>query len=131
LWKVENYRSFLEARRELLADAANEFLTQLYPSHMSEPNLPYSGLAVTPADAGVASVGADIPGGVESDEEDQIIADVNSWVTEQSLPEGEYLFELADDHSGDSLAIFDLAWPHGLQSELSEPVALLLTPVGT
>ena len=126
LWKVENYRSFLEARRELLADAANEFLTQLYPSHMSEPNLPYSDLAVTPADAGVASVGADIPGGVESDEEDQIIAEVNSWVTEQSLPEGEYLFELADDHSGDSLAIFDLAWPHGLQSELSEPVALLL-----
>ena len=26
LWKVGNYRGFLEARRELLAEAANRFL---------------------------------------------------------------------------------------------------------
>jgi hypothetical protein len=29
LWKPENYLSFLEARRELLARAANEFLESL------------------------------------------------------------------------------------------------------
>ena len=29
LWKLENYRDFLEARRELLAKAANDFLDSL------------------------------------------------------------------------------------------------------
>ena len=41
-------------------------------------------------------------------------------------PEGEQLYELADPVSGEPLAIFDLAWPDGLQPGLSEPVALLI-----
>ena len=51
---------------------------------------------------------------------------VNEWVVWQGLPEGEFLYELTDPRSGDAVAVFDLAWPDGLQEELSEPVALLI-----
>jgi hypothetical protein len=36
------------------------------------------------------------------------------------------MYELTDSISGEPLAIFDLAWPTGLQEGLSQPVALLL-----
>lgn len=52
--------------------------------------------------------------------------EVNAWVLDQGLPEGDYLYELVDEETGNPLAIFDLAWPQGLQEELSEPVALLI-----
>ena len=50
LWKIKNYLEFLGARRELLADAANRFLGQLYDGtlsmrsqleHMPERNIDY------------------------------------------------------------------------------------------
>ena len=42
---------------------------------------------------------------------------------EQGLPEGEMPFELAAEETGDVIAILDIAWPEGLQTGLSEPVA--------
>jgi hypothetical protein len=36
------------------------------------------------------------------------------------------MFELTDTATGDPLAVFDLAWPLGLQEGLSQPVAILL-----
>lgn len=126
LWKTENYRDFLEARRELLADATNAFLEELYTEHGQAPELPAPEISVTPADAQVASLGAEVVGGVDSEEEEQLLMATNAWLVEQGLPEGEYLYELADEETGQPLAIFDLAWPDGLQTELSEPVALLL-----
>ncbi len=50
----------------------------------------------------------------------------NEWAGEQGLPEGEFFFELADPESGEPLAVLDLAWPDGLQTGLSQPVALLI-----
>jgi hypothetical protein len=47
-------------------------------------------------------------------------------VVSQGLPEGEIVYELVDHESGTLLAVFDLAWPDGLQEGLSQPVALLL-----
>jgi hypothetical protein len=47
-------------------------------------------------------------------------------VVRQGLPEGEFLYELADAATGEPIAVFDLAWPDGLQEGLSEPVALLI-----
>ena len=44
----------------------------------------------------------------------------------QDLPEGELCFELADQETGEPVAVFDLAWEKGLQEGLSQPVALLL-----
>jgi hypothetical protein len=35
-------------------------------------------------------------------------------------------YELVNDASGEQLAIFDLAWPNGIQEGLSRPVAVLL-----
>lgn len=35
-------------------------------------------------------------------------------------------YELADEETDEALAIFDLAWPDGVQLELTELVALLL-----
>lgn len=109
-----------------MADATNAFLAQLYHKHLEEPELPSDVLAVTQADAQIASVGAIVLGGIDSEEEDRLITRTNDWVMAQGLPEGEYLYELVDEYTGNALAIFDLAWPHGLQVELSEPVALLI-----
>ena len=36
------------------------------------------------------------------------------------------LFEVADPETGDAIVILDLAWPHGLQEGLSQPVALMI-----
>lgn len=126
LWKVENYRDFLEARRELLAEAANQFLESLNPDHLETPAATSEGPVATAADAQRAAYGADVLGGVDSEQEEQLLLEVNQWVIQQGLPDGAYLYELTDVESGTPLAIFDLAWPQGLQESLSEPVALLI-----
>src|SRR5690606_17296531 len=117
LWRVENYGEFLEARRALLAEAANNFLDGLLAGAMPEP------AAVPPI------VERDLvmaPGGVVAADEDDLLMAINEWIVEHGLPEGEFLYELADPNSGEAIAVFDLAWPHGLQEGLSEPVALLI-----
>lgn len=40
LWKVDNFPAFLEARRNLLAQAANRHLSRLYYKHSETPTLP-------------------------------------------------------------------------------------------
>lgn len=35
-------------------------------------------------------------------------------------------YDFADPDTGEQQAVFDLAWPNGIQEELSEPVAVLL-----
>ena len=117
LWRIENYREFLDARRALLAEAANDFLDGLLAGAVPEP------AAMPPiVDRDVTVV----PGGVAAAEEDDLLMTVNEWVVEQGLPEGEFLYELTDPQSGHAVAVFDLAWPDGLQAGLSEPVALLI-----
>jgi len=63
---------------------------------------------------------------VESEEEERLIKECNDWVIGQGLSEGEYMYELVDEETGEQLAIVDLAWPNGLQEGLSKPVALLI-----
>lgn len=60
-----------------------------------------------------------------SDSEAQLLVEVSAWVVEQGFSEGQRDHELVDA-AGCPLAVLALAWPTGLQSELSEPVALLL-----
>ncbi len=123
LWRVERYRDFLAARRELLAQAANEFLAGLLRGGVpAEP-------VGTPALERAVAV---VPGSVDGEEEERALLDCAEWVCAQGLPEGELLYELADPETGEPLAILDLAWPAGLQEGLSQPVALLLDePVET
>jgi hypothetical protein len=63
---------------------------------------------------------------VESEQEERLLQACNDWVIQQGLPEGEYLYELADSLTGEPLAVLDLAWPNGLQEGYSQPVALLI-----
>lgn len=120
LWKVENYPSFLAARRELLAKAANDFLNSLLAGAVPEVPVTTSILE---------RVEASIPDGVEGEEEERLLKETNEWVTQQGLPEGEYMYELSDPVTGVPLAVLDLAWPNGLQEGYSQPVALLIDEV--
>lgn len=117
LWQIENYREFLEERRNLLAKAANDFLSDLFLGSVPEtPSTP----SIFERDL------VSIPGDVTSGEEEQLLKDCNDWVIQQGLPEGEYMFELTDQNSGEPLAHIDIAWPDGLQEGYSQPVALLI-----
>ena len=120
LWQYENYLDFLEARRQLLADAANEFLNSLYRGAI--PEAEPAGeirLSTTPQD-----LPEELTAGIE--DEETALLDVLEWVQQYHLPEGEIYYPLTDPQTGDVLAVFDLAWPDGLQPGLSQPVALLL-----
>ena len=117
LWKIENYLDFLVARRELLANAANEFLDSLFAGYVPETE-------VIPSTFEKPRL--DIPGGFASEEEERIIKECNEWMIEQGLPAGEILYELAEPYTKEPLAILDLAWPIGIQEGLSQPVALMI-----
>jgi hypothetical protein len=119
LWKIERYRDFLAARRQLLAQAANSFLDSLLAGTIkAEP-------VTAPVTEGVAPVVA-LPGGVEDEAEERLIQECNEWIVSQGLPRGEYTYELLDPITSQPSAILDLAWPRGLQEGLSQPVALLI-----
>ena len=44
----------------------------------------------------------------------------------QGLPRGVLAYDFADAATGEQKAVFDLAWPNGIQEELSQPVTVLL-----
>jgi len=124
LWKPENYLDFLEARRGLLAAAANAFLDDLAHGlvSMDSEKAAVLDLELMAGDGAVAAVS----GRSESPEEDAELDDLNEWVVELGLPPGERTFRLSDPQTGRLLAVFDLAWPRGLQTGYSQPVAVLL-----
>ena len=45
---------------------------------------------------------------------------------EHGLPAGMLDYDFADPSTGEQKSVFDLAWPNGIQEELSQPVAVLL-----
>ena len=63
---------------------------------------------------------------MESEAEEAELEALNAWVVEQGLPRGTIDYDFADPQSGEQIAVFDLAWPTGLQEELSQPVVVLL-----
>jgi len=115
LWKTENYRDFLEARKELLAAEANKRMEELLhgETHWLE---------------GRVHIEKPLPvvGGITSHAEEEALEALNAWVEAKGLPPGEIAFDFADPESGVQKAVFDLAWPNGIQEELSQPVAVLL-----
>lgn len=117
LWRIENFPSFLEARRDLLAQAANDFLDSLLEGAVPEEEVVTSALG---REAGF------ILSSVENEEEERLLKECNEWVVQRGLPAGELIYELTDPETGEQLAIIDLAWPEGLQEGLSQPVALLI-----
>ena len=116
LWRTENYRAFLEARRELLAQAANQFLEGLLVGSIPESEPVGLVLHKSRPTLGVP----------QNEDEEQLLLDANVWVIDQGLPEGELDYQIVDENTGEILAILDLAWPGGLQEGYSQPVALLI-----
>lgn len=116
LWKVERFRDFLEARKVLLAAELNRRMEELLHG---ETRWLEGAAAAPPAAAAVA-------GGITSEAEEAELEALNDWMESQGLPRGVVAFDFADPKSGEQRAIFDLAWPSGIQEELSQPVAVLL-----
>jgi hypothetical protein len=115
LWKIERFRDFLEARKALLAEELNRRMEELLHGDtrwLAGPAAAFSAPA--------------IQGGITSEAEEEEINDINEWVESQGLPRGVVAFDFADPQSGAQRAVFDLAWPNGLQEELSQPVEVLL-----
>ncbi len=116
LWKIERFRDFLEARKVLLAAELNRRMEELLHGDVRW----------------LAGASATLPtplavrGGISSEEEEEALEEMNEWVESCGLPRGVMSFELADSNSGEQLAVLDLAWPNGLQEELSQPVVVLL-----
>lgn len=116
LWKVERFRDFLDARKVLLAAELNHRMRELL--HGDNRWLAGPASVVAPS----ISVG----GGITSEEEETEIQVLNDWVESKGLSRGIVSYDFADPQSGQQQAVFDLAWPSGLQEELSQPVAMLL-----
>ncbi len=107
LWELKNYNKFLEKRKRLLALAANKFLDNLrFNRHKYWIN------------------NGDWRNGITIDEEELQIDNLNKWVHSKGLLKGKPGYELVNQNTGDILVTFDLAWPEGVQAELSEPVAV-------
>jgi hypothetical protein len=78
--------------------------------------------AAKPAQAPIVSAG-----GITSEAQEEETDILNDWVEAQGLPRGVLAFDFADEVSGEQKAVFDLAWPNGIQEGLSQPAAVLLT----
>jgi hypothetical protein len=112
LWKPENYLQFLEKRRELLANASNEFLNSLFSGKIPESEEE-------------VILSENIPGNITDAAEEEEIINCALWMEQNGLPAGEISYELTDEE-GNPLAILDLAWPEGIQVGLSKSAALIL-----
>ena len=116
LWKIENFREFLEARKVLLAAELNQRMQELLHGD--------TGWLAGPAATVPASVA--VVGGITSEEEEEQLEALNDWMETQGLPRGVLAYDFADKDTGAQKAVFDLAWPDGIQEELSQPVTVLL-----
>ena len=116
LWKIDNYPSFLDARKALLAAEVNRRMEDLL--HGDKRWLEGKRSPSTTAAPAI--------GGISSEEEERELEAINDGMEENKLPRGVISYDFADPASGTQRAIFDLAWPSGVQEELSQPVAVLL-----
>ncbi|WP_374571958.1 DUF262 domain-containing protein [Phenylobacterium sp.] len=117
LWRLDRYLDFLEARKELLATEANSRFADLL--HGDDKWISAPGSAAT-------GLAAPTIGGVTSETEEVELEAVNAWVESQGLARGQMGYDYSDPITGVQRAVFDLAWPDGLQAGLGAPVALLL-----
>ncbi|MEX2493739.1 MAG: DUF262 domain-containing protein [Nitrospirales bacterium] len=116
LWKIENFREFLEARKELLALEVNRRMEDLLHDDTRWLTGPTATVPTTVA----------VGGGIGSEEEEVKLEALNEYMERQGLPRGVLAYDFADSATGEQKAMFDLAWPNGIQEELSQPVAVLL-----
>lgn len=119
LLAIDNYRAFLERRRALLTNAANGFFDELFKGEQ----LPSSD--EVDESEWISQSPMAIEASERTDEEQEQLDELQGWLRELGATSGELDFELTQEN-GEQLAILDLAFPEGVQLDLSEPVALLL-----
>ena len=118
LWRVDRFRDFLAARQELLAKELNTRMESLLHGDTRW---------LAPATVEVNErKDMEAVGTVEDTNEETQIQRLNEWIAENGLRKGEVDYELSDPQTGRTKAIFDLAWPEGIQAGMSSPVAVLL-----
>jgi len=117
LWKIANYREFLEARRVLLAQAANQFLDSLRHDLVVAPSAPRQ--TVTISSVPLLVMAAD-------SEEDDDLDDFAEWAHSLGAPRPEVDYELPRPDPAQPPIYADLAWPDGVQVGLTPPTALVL-----
>ncbi|MBP1862192.1 GmrSD restriction endonuclease domain-containing protein [Rhizobium herbae] len=116
LWRIENFPRFLEARKAMLAAEVNKRMEELLHGETRWLEGPSA-----PAPSSIV-----VLGGITSEDEEQELEALNAWMDQKNLPQGVIAYDFADAETGEQRAVFDLAWPSGIQEELSQPVALLL-----
>jgi hypothetical protein len=122
LWRYDRYRDFLEARRQKLADAANQFLDGL----LSESAATEEAEAPAATSASATAEPAGVSESSSGDREERELSELNAWIRSQGLPGGEFYVELLNDGDEEPAGILDLAWPDGLQPGASAPVCFLM-----
>lgn len=123
LWKIENYPAFLEARRELLATAANSYLNRL----LTGPAAAAEAGAVAVEWSRTEATGA-APSIDESDAEVRTgeVQDLIRWLIEQGYSEPQTDVEVVDPDTGRVLAVAEAFWENGLQEGIGQPIVLEL-----
>lgn len=116
LWRLDRYRDFLHERKELLAKELNRQMTILL----------HGDTRWLAGDSSALARPSTVLGSISSEEEEAQLESLNAWVDSCGLPRGTLGYDHADAETGQQVAVFDLAWPFGLQEELSQPVAVLL-----
>lgn len=116
LWKIDNFREFLEARKALLAEELNRRMLELLHGDDRWLGGPTAALPQESATLG----------GISSEDEERELEMLNSWMESMGLPRGQISFDFADPETGVQRAVFDLAWPNGIQEELSQPATILI-----
>ncbi|MEU0242604.1 DUF262 domain-containing protein [Nocardiopsis sp. NPDC006198] len=116
LWKVENYLDFLAARRELLAEAADSFLSELASgsdstAEAAEPLRPVVVVAGEPDDARSMQV-----------------REMVDELLRLGYAEPELDASISDPERGQVIAVAEAFWPDGLQHGWGKPVVLELDP---
>jgi len=119
LWRIDRYLDFLEARRDLLADASNSFLTGL----LKGESVPEAEALLSPAPGSVIPAPVDL-----QDDRALEIGELLSWMLEQGYAEPELGVEVRDPDSAKLLTVAEAFWPNGLQEGLGRPVVLELDP---
>ena len=117
LWRIDRYRDFLEARKTLLAAEANRCFADLLHGDSTR---------LSAAETQIEEPAPTVSGGIDSEAEEIELETLNDWLAACGLPRGQLAFDHADPTTGAQKAVFDLAWPEGLQAELTEKVAVLL-----
>ena len=116
LWQVDQYIDFLEARRGLLAAAANSFLDGLL-----------SGAAAKSVVGDVGASGS-IVIAPEAEPGTAAVDELIGWLVQEGYAKPEVGVEVTDPSTGSVLAVAEAFWPNGLQEGMGSPVVLELDP---